>query len=58
LRRGGRFDFALNDAVFFQLAELRGEHFFANAGKKIAEFGEAPRLEAQMPDDQDFPLAA
>jgi hypothetical protein len=56
-RRGVR-DLAMDDAVGFHLAELRGQDFFADAGEKIAKLREALRAEAQMPDGEDFPFAA
>jgi hypothetical protein len=58
LRRRGVGNFAMDNAVVFELAELRGEDFFAHAGKKIAKFCEAFRAEAQIPDGEDLPLAA
>ena len=32
LRRNGWLDLALDDAIFFELTQLRGEHFFADSG--------------------------
>jgi hypothetical protein len=58
LRRRGVRDLAMDDAVGFHLAELRGQDFFADAGEKIAKLREALRAEAQMPDGEDFPFAA
>jgi len=58
LRRYGRFYFALNDPIFFELPQLRGENFFTNAGEQIAQFSETAWVEAEMPDQQHLPLPA
>ena len=58
LLRHGCLDATLDDAVFFQLTQLRGKDFFAHAGEQVTEFGKAPRHEAEMPDQQNFPLTA
>src|SRR5438094_9056741 len=51
LRRRGWLDLALDYAVLFELAQLRGEHFFADAGEQVAKFRKATRHEAEMPDN-------
>lgn len=56
-RRGIVGGFARNDAVLFEFAKLRGEDFFCDAGEKIAKFGEALRLEREIPKRENFPFA-
>src|ERR1035438_2244684 len=56
-RRGVR-DRATNDPVSFKFAELGGQHFFADAQKELAKFGETFWAETQMPDGEDLPFAA
>ena len=58
LRRRGRFDLAMDHAVPFKLTQLRGEHFFADAGEQVAKFRETTRHEAKMPDNQHLPFTA
>jgi len=49
--------FARNNAVLFELAQLRGENFFGDAREKVAKFGEALRFEREIPERQNFPFA-
>src|SRR5260370_29242070 len=57
LRRRGAQCHPVDDTIFLQFTELRGEHLFADASQKIAKFGEAPRAKRKVPDRLDFPLA-
>jgi len=41
----------------FELAKLRGEDFFGDAGEKVAKFCEALRLEREIPKRENFPFA-
>ena len=58
VRRDRGFSISFDDAVGFQVAQLRREHLFAYAGKKIAKLGEASRPKAKVPNHERFPLAA
>src|SRR5882757_1445537 len=49
--------FAANNAVLFELAKLRGEDFFGDAGEQVAKFCEALRLEGEVPKRENLPLA-
>ena len=49
--------FAMDDAVAFELAQLRAQDFFADARQQIAKLGKAFRPEAEMPDGQHLPFA-
>ena len=46
LRRGGRLDSSLDDAVLFELTQLRGKNFFTDSGQEFAYFRETARHEA------------
>ena len=58
LGRGRGRDPTADDAVRFELTKLRGQNFFADAGKKVAKLGEAFRIEAQMPNGEHLPFSA
>jgi len=55
--RGIAGGFARNNAILFEFAKLRGEDFFGDAGEKVAKFAEALRLEREIPERENFPLA-
>lgn len=45
----------MNDAVFLKLAELLGQHAFADVGDLAPQFAEAADLVAQPEQDEGFP---
>ena len=49
--------FASDNAIFFEFAELCGQDFFGDAGKKIAKLGETLRAEGEIPESENFPFA-
>jgi len=58
LWRAAEFGFALNYPVGLELAKLSRQHFFADTGEQVAQVGKAARAEAEMPHQQNLPLAA
>jgi len=50
-------DFAVNDAVLFQLAKLLGQHAFADGGDFSPQLSEPVNFISQPEQDEDFPFA-
>jgi hypothetical protein len=48
---------ASHQTVFFELAQLLGEHFFGDRFQLLPDFREAPRPEGEMPENLHFPFA-
>ena len=46
-----------HQTVFFELAQLLGEHFFGDRFQLPPDLRKAPRLEGEMPENLHFPLA-
>ncbi len=51
-------DFALDDAVAFQLAQVLREHFMGDAGGEALEFAEAVDAVIEAPQDPRLPFPA
>jgi len=49
LRWIGEFDLALHHAIGFEFPKLRGQDSFADSGNWIAQLGETPGSETQVP---------
>lgn len=56
--RNDRINCAGNQTVFFQLAELLGQHFRRRFGYETVQLVEAQRLTGQVPEQQRFIFAA
>ena len=55
--RDGAGDFALYDAISFELTELICEDLLRNAAEALAEFGIAKGTEGEEPEDLNLPFA-
>lgn len=56
--RNDRINCAGNQTVFFQFAELLGQHFRRRFGDETVQLVEAQRLTGQVPEQQRFIFAA